>query len=71
MTELFTRMFFDPNTKVFGVFLETLPCFVSTHAADVPPDWLYICMSRLLERTASDLLKSISDRIQAALKAVR
>lgn len=71
ITELFTRMFYDPNPKVLAVFLETLPCFVTTHAADVPSDWLHTCLTRLIEKTSSDLLKSIADRIKTALKAVR
>jgi CLIP-associating protein 1/2 len=71
ITELFTRMFYDPNPKVFAVFLETLPHFVTTHAADVPSDWLYTCLTRLIEKTSADLLKSVMERIKIALKAVR
>lgn len=71
ITELFTRMFYDPNPKVFAVFLETLPCFVGTHAPDVPSDWLYTCLTRLIEKMSADLLKSITERIKTALKAVR
>jgi CLIP-associating protein 1/2 len=71
MTEMFTRMFHDPSPKVFGIFLETIPRFVQTHAADVSSDWLFVCLSRLLGRLASEQLSSIIGRVSKALKAVR
>ena len=70
-TELFTRMFHDPNQKVVIAFLVTLSSFILTHAADIPIEWLYVCLSRLLERTSADLLKSVSNKLQSALKAVK
>jgi CLIP-associating protein 1/2 len=70
LSEIFTRMFHDPSAKVFGVFLETLPRFVRAHAADVP-DWLYVCLSRLLSRMASEQLTSVLGRVSKVLKSVR
>lgn len=69
VTEIFTRMFHDPNVKVFNIFLETLVDVLEVHSEDMV-DWLYTCLSRLLVKLTSDLLGSIQARIHKALKAV-
>ena len=55
VTEIFTRMFSDAHTKVFALFLETLTELVLTHKADLG-EWLYILLTRLLNKLGADLL---------------
>jgi CLIP-associating protein 1/2 len=71
VTEIFTRMFHDPSPKVFGVYLETLPRLLRSHAADVQPEWVYVALSKLLTRMASEQLSSVLGKVGKALKAVR
>ena len=71
ITVTFTRMFHDPNAKVFTAFLETLIEFVTVYGAKDLDEWLYICLSRLLCKMAADLLGSVLARVQKALEAVR
>ena len=55
VTEIFTRMFSDAHTKVFALFLETLTELVMSHKADLG-DWIYILITRLLNKLGADLL---------------
>lgn len=64
-------MFNDPSAKVYAVFLETLPRFVTSHADDVPPDWIYVCLSRVLSRVSTEQFSSVLSRLNKVLKAVR
>ena len=58
--------------QVFSTFLETLADVLLVHANDIPPEWLYICLSRLLVKIGSDqLLGSVAAKVQTALEAVR
>ncbi|XP_071943448.1 CLIP-associating protein 1-B-like isoform X10 [Antedon mediterranea] len=68
-TELFTRMFVDPHSKVFSLFLDTLMDFVVSYKQDLS-DWLFILMTRLLQKTGSDLLGSIMQRVEKLLTIV-
>merc|ERR1719278_628155 len=49
ITDIFTKMFMDAHTKVFALFLETLCELVSSHKADLY-DWLYVLLTRLLNK---------------------
>lgn len=69
MTEIFTRMFYDPQPKVFSAFLETLVDVLEMNAEDMV-DWLYTCLSRLLVKLSADLLGSIQARIYKALRTI-
>ncbi|CAH1773836.1 unnamed protein product, partial [Owenia fusiformis] len=70
VTEIFTRMFHDPHGKVFSMFLETLVDFLSVHRQDLN-DWLYILLTRLLNKMGSDMLGSIQMKVLKALDLVR
>ncbi|XP_033111961.1 CLIP-associating protein 1-like isoform X6 [Anneissia japonica] len=68
-TELFTRMFVDPHSKVFSLFLDTLMDFVGAYKQDLS-EWLFVLMTRLLQKTGSDLLGSIMQRVDKLLAIV-
>ncbi|XP_072024404.1 LOW QUALITY PROTEIN: CLIP-associating protein 1-like [Amphiura filiformis] len=70
VTELFTRMFADPHSKVFSLFLETLSEFVAVHKTDLS-DWLFVLITRLLQKMGCDLLGSVLQKVQRALDVVR
>merc|ERR1719270_2920025 len=55
VTDIFTKMFMNAHTKVFALFLETLCELVSSHKADLY-DWLYVLLTRLLNKLGADLL---------------
>jgi len=70
VTEIFTKMFMDAHTKVFALFLETLCELVSSHKADLY-DWLYVLLTRLLNKLGADLLGSVVHKIHRTLDVVR
>ena len=70
ITEIFTKMFMDAHTKVFALFLETLCELVSSHKADLY-DWLYVLLTRLLNKLGADLLGSVIHKINRTLDVVR
>ena len=70
VTEIFTRMFSDAHTKVFALFLETLTELIVTHKADLT-DWLYVLVTRLLNKLGADLLGSIIQKVNKTLDVVR
>jgi len=70
VTEIFTRMFSDAHTKVFALFLETLTELVMSHKADLG-DWIYILITRLLNKLGADLLGSIIQKVNKTLDVVR
>jgi len=70
VTEILTRMFFEPQSKVLSVFVETIVDLVSVHADDLS-HWLHVLLPRLFLKLASDLRGSIHSKVQLALQAVR
>ncbi|GLH10301.1 CLIP-associating protein [Gryllus bimaculatus] len=70
VTEIFTKMFMDSHTKVFSLFLDTLWELLQAHRADLN-DWLYVLLTRLLNKLGTDLLNSIHTKIQRLLAHVR
>jgi len=70
VAEFFTRMFHDPQSKVFTVFAETLVDFVAIHADDLS-HWLPILLPRLFLKLVSDIRGSIYTKVEKALQAVR
>jgi len=68
--DIFTRMFADPHGKVFSMFLEMLPDFISIYK-DQLDDWLYIVMTQLLKKMGADLLGSVQTKVLKALQVVR
>jgi len=70
VTDIFTKMFMDAHTKVFALFLETLCELVTSHKADLY-DWLYVLLTRLLNKLGADLLGSVIHKINRTLDIVR
>jgi len=71
LSEISCRMFNDPSAKVLTIFLETLPLFVTSHADDMPPDWLYAALTWLFARVAAEQFSSVLSRLKKVLNAVR
>lgn len=70
VTEIFTKMFMDSHTKVFSMFLDTLNELIIAHKDDLH-DWIYILLTRLLNKLGGDLLGSIQNKIHRSLSIVR
>ncbi|KAI5621541.1 CLIP-associating protein 2 isoform X17 [Silurus asotus] len=70
LCEIFTRMFADPHSKVFSMFLETLVDFIMVHKADLQ-DWLFVLLTQLLKKMGADLLGSVQSKVQKALDVTR
>ncbi|CAH2283512.1 CLIP-associating 2 isoform X18 [Pelobates cultripes] len=70
LCEIFTRMFADPHSKVFSMFLETLVDFVHVHKDDLQ-DWLFVLITQLLKKMGADLLGSVQAKVQRALDVTR
>ncbi|KAM9820520.1 CLIP-associating protein 1-A-like [Neosynchiropus ocellatus] len=70
LCEIFTRMFADPHSKVFSMFLETLVDFIVLHRDDLQ-DWLFVLLTQLLKKMGADLLGSVQAKVQRALDVTR
>ncbi|XP_044191277.1 CLIP-associating protein 2 isoform X30 [Thunnus albacares] len=70
LCEIFTRMFADPHSKVFSMFLETLVDFIQVHKEDLQ-DWLFVLLTQLLKKMGADLLGSVQAKVQRALDITR
>jgi len=62
LTDLFTKMLLDPNTKALSHLLNVLNIFI-IHYHEKLTFWLYILLTRLFLKTGSDLLVSIQKRM--------
>ncbi|CAG5115569.1 unnamed protein product, partial [Candidula unifasciata] len=70
VSEMFTRMFHDPHSKVFTIFLDTLIELVYLQSADLV-DWLHILLPRLLTKAGGEMLGSVANKVQKALDVIR
>ncbi|XP_077561916.1 CLIP-associating protein 1-B-like isoform X5 [Haemaphysalis longicornis] len=70
VTDMFTKMFMDPHTKVFTLFLEALGELIHVHHSDLH-SWLYVLLTRLFMKTGTDLLSSLQTKIQKILSIIR
>ncbi|KAH9362096.1 hypothetical protein HPB48_002074 [Haemaphysalis longicornis] len=70
VTDMFTKMFMDPHTKVFTPFLEALGELIHVHHSDLH-SWLYVLLTRLFMKTGTDLLSSLQTKIQKILSIIR
>uniref|UniRef100_A0A6Q2XE04 TOG domain-containing protein n=1 Tax=Esox lucius TaxID=8010 RepID=A0A6Q2XE04_ESOLU len=70
LCEIFTRMFADPHSKVFSMFLETLVDFILVHREDLQ-DWLFVLLTQLLKKMGADLLGSVQAKVQKSLDITR
>lgn len=62
LTDIFTKMLLDPNTKALSLVLNILNTFI-IHFHNELDFWLYILLTRLFLKTGSDLLSSIQKRV--------
>lgn len=58
------------HSQVFTIFLDTLMELIKVHYSDLS-DWLYILLTRLLNKLGSDLLGSVQAKIHKTLDLVR
>ncbi|KAI4793861.1 hypothetical protein KUCAC02_032447, partial [Chaenocephalus aceratus] len=65
LCEIFTRMFADPHSKVFSMFLETL-VDVLLHRDDLQ-DWIFVLLTQLLKKMGAELRGSVQAKVQRAL----
>ncbi|XP_075908629.1 CLIP-associating protein 1-like isoform X4 [Petromyzon marinus] len=70
LCEIFSRMFSDPHSKVFSLFVETLVEFVAVHHNELH-EWLSVLLTQLLKKTGADLLVSVHAKLQKALDTTR
>lgn len=68
--EIFNKMFADPHGKVFSMFLEMLPEFITNYKNQLH-DWLYCLMTLLLKKMGADLLGSVQNKVLNALRVTR
>ena len=55
---------------MFSLFLETLLDLIAVHKQDLR-DWLYVLLTRLLNKTGADMLGSVHGKVQRALETLR
>ncbi|XP_064471779.1 CLIP-associating protein 1-like isoform X2 [Ornithodoros turicata] len=70
VTDMFTKMFMDPHTKVFTLFLDALNELIRVHSADLH-GWLYVLLTRLFIKMGTDLLNSLQVKIQRILDLIK
>ena len=71
ITDIFTRMFHDPQKKVFVMLVEVLADFFYVHADDLGY-WVPIVLPRLFAKIGgNDLRGSVHSKIQRALDEAR
>ena len=57
-------------SQVFSIFLDTLSELCMVHARDLT-DWLYVLLTRLLNKTGTDMLGSVNAKLLRTLDTVR
>lgn len=68
--ETFNRYFAEPNSKIYSLFLDVLSEFIVQCKNDLQ-DWLFILLTRLLQRLSTDILTSTQAKIARVLDVVR
>ncbi|OQR78571.1 CLIP-associating protein 2-like, partial [Tropilaelaps mercedesae] len=74
VTQTMTKMFMDPHTKVFSLFLDTLYDLVATQSCELQrkvPSFLAALLTKLFTKLGHDLLSSVNSKIHATLALVR
>ncbi|KAM9824509.1 CLIP-associating protein 2-like [Neosynchiropus ocellatus] len=70
LCDLFTRMFEDPYSKLFGIFLETLVDVILVYK-DEMHNWLTVLLTQLLKKMGCDSLLSVQSKLHIALDVTR
>ncbi|XP_050524463.1 CLIP-associating protein 1 [Daktulosphaira vitifoliae] len=70
LTDVFTKMFMDSQTKVISLFLDALNELIVTHSQYLEY-WLYILLAKLFNKGGSDILGSVHSKILKTMEVVR
>lgn len=70
LTDVFTKMFMDSQTKVLSLFLDVLNELIITHCKFLDY-WLYILVVKLFNKEGSDLLDSVHLKILNTIETIR
>lgn len=70
LTDVFTKMFMDSQTKVISLFLDVLNELIVTHSHYLE-HWLYILLAKLFNKGGSDILGSVHSKILKTMEIVR
>ncbi|XP_050425014.1 CLIP-associating protein 1 [Adelges cooleyi] len=70
LTDVFTKMFMDSQTKVISLFLDALNELIMTHHQYLEY-WLYILLAKLFNKGGSDILGSVHSKILKTMEVVR
>uniref|UniRef100_A0A2S2P5D2 CLIP-associating protein n=1 Tax=Schizaphis graminum TaxID=13262 RepID=A0A2S2P5D2_SCHGA len=70
ITELFTKMFMDSQTKVISLFLDVLNELIITHSQYLEY-WLYTLLVKLFNKAGSDILSSVHSKILKTIEIIR
>lgn len=70
LTDVFTKMFMDSQTKVISLFLDALNELIVTHSQYLEY-WLYILLAKLFNKGGSDILGSVQSKILKTMEIVR
>jgi CLIP-associating protein 1/2 len=70
LTDIFTKMFMDSQTKVISLFLDALNELIVTHSQYLD-HWLYILLAKLFNKGGSDILGSVHSKILKTMEIVR
>jgi len=70
ITEVFTKIFMDSQTKVITLFLDVLNELIVTHSQYLKY-WLYTLLVKLFIKGGSDILGSVHSKIMKTLEMIR
>jgi hypothetical protein len=70
ITELCNRLFVEPHSKVFRLYLDFLGDFVGIHSEELQ-DWLFVLLLRLLHKLGTEIRGSLSKLVAKTVKTVR
>ncbi|KAF0757155.1 Uncharacterized protein FWK35_00015819 [Aphis craccivora] len=70
ITEVFTKMFMDSQTKVISLFLDVLNELIITHSQYLEY-WLYTLLVKLFNKGGSDILGSVHSKILKTMEIIR
>uniref|UniRef100_W8B9A7 CLIP-associating protein n=1 Tax=Ceratitis capitata TaxID=7213 RepID=W8B9A7_CERCA len=67
--DMFRKLFMDPHTKVYSLFLDAVTELILTHASELQ-DWLFVLLTRLFNKLGTELLNSMHIKIGKTLQVV-
>uniref|UniRef100_A0A2H8TIG7 CLIP-associating protein 1 n=1 Tax=Melanaphis sacchari TaxID=742174 RepID=A0A2H8TIG7_9HEMI len=70
ITEVFTKMIMDSQTKAISLFLDVLNELIITHSQYLEY-WLYTLLVKLFNKGGSDILNSVHSKILKTLEIIR